>query len=80
MDVCLVCGYSGLEYPLFYSDGAPSFTICDCCGFESGYDDLDQGNSIEDFRKAWIENGCQWHIVSKRPADWKLEEQLKNVV
>ncbi|BCN29441.1 hypothetical protein [Anaeromicropila herbilytica] len=81
MYICLICGYNGLENPLYDDDdGAPSFTICDCCGFESGYDDLDQGNSFDEYRKIWISGGCQWHTISKKPKNWNADVQIKNLV
>jgi hypothetical protein len=54
MYTCKVCGYNELDMPQYHQDGAPSFIICDCCGFQSGYDDLDQGKTFEEFREWWI--------------------------
>jgi len=79
MYICKVCGYEGLEYPQYLENGEPNFTICDCCGFEAGYDDLDQGLTIEEYRKRWLESNAQWHIPSKRPTNWDLKKQLQRI-
>lgn len=80
MYICKVCGYNKLEYPQYLENGEPNFTICDCCGFEAGFDDLDQGMSIEEYRKKWVEEGAKWFIPEKKPAEWNLEEQLRNII
>jgi hypothetical protein len=75
----MVCGYDKLEDPQYYEDGSPSFTICSCCGYESGYDDLDQGETIESYRENWITKGVRWFDESVKPSDWNVELQLKNI-
>lgn len=57
MFICPVCGYDKLiEEP--YDDGSPSYEICNCCGFEFGYDDSGEGRSFEIYLKKWIERGA----------------------
>jgi len=67
--ICPVCGYSKLDTaPLVYktnnkthysyTNGAPTFTICSCCGTEFGYDDDEC--SWEDLRAKWIKKGAIW--------------------
>jgi hypothetical protein len=59
--------------------GAPSYDVCPCCGFEFGNDDnpgTAPPSSFEQFRRAWIESGCPWFDPSRRPAGWRLEDQL----
>lgn len=79
MCVCKVCGYDGLEYSQYLKDDEPTFVICDCCGFESGYDDLDRGYSIQEYRRKWLKEGAKWFDKSKKPVNWSLGKQLKNI-
>ncbi|MDD2516385.1 MAG: hypothetical protein PHO80_01995 [Candidatus Gracilibacteria bacterium] len=79
MYICNVCGFDELEEPLYYEDGAPTFMICACCGFESGVADLDQGYSFESYRKKWLEKGTKWLLEDKKPKDWDLKTQLKRI-
>jgi len=79
MFICRVCGYNSLDYPQYLDNGEPSFCICDCCGFESGYDDLDQGFSFDEYRDNWLKKGARWFNESKKPHDWNVSEQLKNI-
>ncbi|MEY8346871.1 hypothetical protein AALF16_00900 [Bacillus cereus] len=55
--ICPVCGYDGLEEQAYDEDGDSSYEICFCCGFEYGFDDLDQGYSFEQYRQEWVEQG-----------------------
>lgn len=82
-NICVICGYKGLDMPMYVNNelDMPNFILCDCCGFESGYDDLDQGCSFEGYRKNWIENGYNW-FSNNKPHDWnasKLRAQLGNI-
>lgn len=76
--ICPVCGYDRLDEPPYIDGYIPSHNICDCCGSEFGLDDCTQ-KSIEENRKKWIEAGCQWFDIEKKPPNWKLDEQLKNL-
>lgn len=64
-------------YELRY--GLPSYDVCHCCGFEFGNDD-NPGTStpvtFEAYRATWIADGCLWFDASKRPGDWRVDEQL----
>ncbi|WP_018887189.1 hypothetical protein [Paenibacillus massiliensis] len=80
--VCLVCGYDELDYPQWDANGFPTYEICNCCGFESGFDDdaKDNPESIEDYRTRWINEGAKWFSSSNpKPLDWNLEVQLKGI-
>lgn len=82
MHTCLVCGYDGLQKPLYDTDGYPTFELCDCCGFESGYDDDDQGYSIDSYREKWLLSGANWFFDKTRPSVWTKDikiKQLKNI-
>lgn len=76
---CAVCGFDELEWPQYLENGEPNFTICDCCGFQSGYDDLDQGLTFAEFRERWIKQGAIWMNPNKKPTNWDLRLQLKNI-
>ncbi|KMZ41849.1 hypothetical protein AC624_12530 [Bacillus sp. FJAT-27238] len=78
MYTCVVCGHEGLEYPQYTDDGGPMFNICPCCGFQSGYHDLDREITIEDYRKMWIEGGALWKHQPE-PQDWNKEIQLRRI-
>ncbi|MGG5737376.1 hypothetical protein [Bacillus cereus group sp. IBL03679] len=77
--VCLVCGFNELLEPPYDEDGDPSYEICPCCGFQFGFDDCDQGHTFVKYRKKWLEEGGVWFINESKPAEWSLEEQLKNI-
>lgn len=76
---CHVCGYPDLdEPPRSGNEKIPSFDICDCCGIQFGYEDSNESNVIE-YRKKWIESGGEWFNKQKRPKEWSMIEQLKNI-
>lgn len=79
MFICVVCGYDKLETAQYNDNGIPTFNICQCCGFQSGYDDLDQGNSFEEYREKWINNGAKWFRPKEKPSNWDFKGQLKNI-
>lgn len=79
MYTCVVCGWNELEHPQYTDDGGPMFNICPCCGFQSGYHDLDREISVEEFREQWLNNGSIWKHEPK-PLNWNLDEQLKRVL
>lgn len=78
-NMCPVCGFPGLLEPAYNADGAPSYEICPCCGFEFGFDDLSEGVSHADYREKWIAEGAQWFDPEQKPADWDLQAQLANL-
>ena len=77
--ICPVCGYPELGELPYDSDGNPSYEVCDCCGFEFGFDDDSNGISFQDYREKWIKEGSKWFSPDKKPAKWDLSEQLKNL-
>jgi hypothetical protein len=62
--------------------GMPSYDVCDCCGYEFGHED-EPGTadpvSFETYRQEWIARGCQWFDPDKKPKDWDVKEQLRNL-
>ena len=70
----------GLEPPYAQHFGAPSYDVCDCCGFEFGNDD-EPGTappiSFSQYRREWIAEGAAWFDPAKRPTGWSLNEQLR---
>jgi len=77
--ICPVCGYPKLKEQPYDKDGNPSYVICDCCGFEFGFDDSSKNFSYKEYRKKWIEDGANWFSPSKKPGNWSLTDQLKNI-
>ncbi|MEV6588839.1 hypothetical protein [Streptomyces acidicola] len=79
---CRICGLTG---PLFWDDGVPTETVCPCCGFESGIDDLavpGEWNSLSGIRTLrgyWVALGAPWSSSNARPADWDILRQLGNL-
>ena len=95
---CPCCGFKGLDEPAYKQIslplptnltppyykyfGDPTYDICECCGFEFGYDDepgAGKGLSFEQYLQEWINDGQNWFVPSSRPDDWALETQLKNI-
>ena len=77
---CPVCGYSELDEPPYDDQNNASYEVCSCCGFEFGFDDKAKGVSFEDYRKKWINEGARWFLENKKPIDWDLKKQLKNIL
>jgi len=78
MYVCIVCGFNELDLPQYTEEGGPMFNICSCCGFQSGYHDLDREITIEEYRQQWIDKGAKW-TFPPRPKDWDVKVQLQNI-
>ena len=77
----VVRGYDKLDFPQ-YEKGFPMFTVCPCCGFESGFDDdaILETLTIEEFRIRWVKVGSPWFSTSnKKPNNFNLREQLKRI-
>ncbi|GIJ00039.1 hypothetical protein CLV28_0960 [Sediminihabitans luteus] len=70
---CRACGWDLGEPP--WTAQGPTRTICDCCGAESGVDDVPVERA-RDYRRRWIERGAEWFDPEVRPADWDLYDQL----
>ncbi len=78
--ICRVCGYWDIDEPWGEDGKNPTFFYCPCCGVEHGYQDI-LPSSTKKFRQKWLENGAKWKWDEKerRPENWNLEEQLKNI-
>lgn len=63
-----------LEAPWGMSVECPNYDICNCCGAEAGCDDWNIA-----YRQQWLRRGAPWFEERERPANWNLEEQLKNI-
>ncbi len=77
--ICPVCGYPFLSESPYDEEGNPSCIICHCCGFEFGFDDQSNNLSFGEYRKRWIQNGAEWFSPDKKPKNWNLTDQLKNI-
>jgi transcription elongation factor Elf1 len=78
MFTCPVCGYAELEDIPWDDEYTPSFTICDCCGVEFGYEDATQEGKLK-YRKQWIASGGKWFNPAKKPENWNMNDQLKKI-
>ncbi|WP_132313659.1 hypothetical protein [Paenibacillus sp. BK033] len=77
--ICPICGYEELTQAPYDTDGNESFEICDCCGFEFGFDDVHDGHTFETYRNKWISAGATWFYKQSEPEIWDLNQQLKNI-
>lgn len=75
--ICTTCGYDQLEEPP-RENGGPSFEICECCGVEFGYQDCTP-ESNNNFRCLWKKSDYQWHVPERKPKNWDINKQLKNI-
>lgn len=76
---CPICGYDKLDEKPYDNEGNPSYEICNCCGFEFGFDDASEGESFEEFRKKWLDSGAEWFNVKVKPKNWNFKLQLQNI-
>ncbi|GAA1399967.1 hypothetical protein [Oerskovia paurometabola] len=78
-ETCRVCGWSDPADPEdYWHGGVPLYAICDCCGSESGVEDVSWRTALR-ARKAWVDAGARWFAPEARPADWDLVAQLQRV-
>ena len=76
---CRVCGLVYDNYYPWGEDGnSPTEDACFCCGVESGYGD-NNIIAIKNWREKWIAAGAKWRYPEKKPSNWSLGEQLKNI-
>jgi hypothetical protein len=75
---CRVCGLKQEDPPWGENGNTPSFTICDCCGVEFGYEDRTE-QSIKMYRKRWINEGAKWFKPQRKPKNWNLKDQLEQI-
>ena len=85
MHQCPVCGFCGLNKPPYMGEYCsweelPSFETCDSCGFEFGYDDLNNGETFESYRWKWQAGGCEWWSKHNLPPQgWDVTMQLQDL-
>ena len=75
---CRVCGKIQEDPPWGEDEKSPTYDICDCCGTEFGYGDCTLKAIIAN-RKSWIAEGAKWKYPEEKPANWSLEEQMRNI-
>ncbi len=75
---CRVCGLWQDDLPWGEDNQTASFDICSCCRVQFGYEDCDL-NTIRKYRLKWLQNGAQWADPKRKPINWSLEEQMKNI-
>ena len=79
INFCPVCGYPLDSFNPWGDDGkTPTFDICPCCGAEWGNEDYTSESRIEYCNK-WLADGAKWFEPQKKPVNWNLKEQLKNI-
>ena len=76
--VCRVCGAEQLDPPWGEDGQIPSYDICDCCGVEFGYEDMNL-ESIKRYRQKWLDSGANWFRKKNKPESWFLDRQLQNI-
>jgi hypothetical protein len=63
--------------------GLASYQVCDCCGFEFGFDDEPGGDakpcSFVHYRTEWLATGAPWFNPRKKPEGWDLRAQLWSI-
>lgn len=74
---CRVCGL--ITEDIRWDDfGCPTYIICDCCGAESGYQDMHLF-AIRNHRLEWSDSGSNWKYSKFQPPNWNLEDQLQQI-
>jgi hypothetical protein len=74
---CRVCGFDD-HLDERYLVGEPQYIFCDCCGSESGPDDL-YPDLVRRSRMRWIDAGRMWPDLANRPADWDPDAALASL-
>jgi len=77
--MCPVCGFGELKDLPYDRHNAPSYEICPCCGFEFGFDSVNNQIAFTDFRQRWIKNGAHWFMPKLKPKGWDFKKQLANL-
>jgi len=75
---CRICGLAQARAPWGEDGKTPTFEICDCCGVEFGYEDA-TSKGVREYRKRWLDHGAEWWEPTRRPENWDLSEQLRQV-
>jgi len=79
MNICPICGYTRLQMSPYDEHGYPSYEICDCCGFEYGFDDDSEGYSFENYREKWINEGFKFSNDKMQPETWNRQTMIKQL-
>lgn len=76
---CPICGLPLGDFaPWGKDDKTPTYDIYPCCGVEWGNEDYTLESRTE-YRNKWLADGAKWFEPSKKPVNWNVEEQLKNI-
>jgi hypothetical protein len=75
---CRVCGKIQDDRPWGEDGQCPTYDICDCCGTEFGYGDCTL-KAIRASRERWLAKDAVWKHQEEKPANWSLEEQMRNI-
>lgn len=76
---CTICGLALENFAPWSQDNkTPTYNICPCCGVEWGNEDY-TSESCKEYRNKWIESGAKWFDPQKKPANWNLKKQLRNI-
>jgi hypothetical protein len=75
---CRICGLKQDFKPWGEDGKTPAFEICSCCGVDFGYQDCTP-EYAKKFRNEWLKKDSKWANPDEKPANWSLEEQMKNI-
>lgn len=75
---CRVCGLYIDDKPWGEDGESPTYEICPCCNVEFGYEDNTLESTLK-YRSDWLKNGANWFEKKRKPENWNLGEQLKNI-
>lgn len=75
---CRICGLDQDFKPWGEDGETPSFELCGCCGVDFGYEDTSVKHAKQ-YREEWLRKGAIWISSEEKPANWSLEEQLKQI-
>lgn len=71
---CLACGY---DFGSVLDENNQD--ICPCCGCQIGYNYLYDGRGAKRCRGEWLNEGAKWFDPEKKPKNWNVNVQLKNI-
>ena len=75
---CPVCGFPDLPDRPRSPSGSASDEICESCGFQFGWTDVDQGWSDAAWRARWVAAGMPWSALgTPPPTGWDPAAQLR---
>jgi len=77
--ICRVCGLEYNDNDVRDEFGEATFNICDCCGVEFGYEDINI-KTILKYRYYWLnELKGRWFSPKDKPNEWNINKQLENI-